>query len=78
VASSARGYSGAEIEASIQAAMYAAFSSRSTLTTQSLVQALQATVPLSTTRAEEIEALRDWAGKRAVRASTSDAKLEGP
>jgi len=77
VAASARGYSGAEIEASIQAAMYAAFSSRSTLTTQSLVQALQATVPLSTTRAEEIEALRDWAGKRAVRASTSDAKLEG-
>jgi ATPase family associated with various cellular activities (AAA) len=77
VASTARGYSGAEIEASIQAALYAAFSSRCTLTTQSLVQALQATVPLSTTRAEEIEALRDWAGKRAVRASTADAKLEG-
>jgi hypothetical protein len=76
-ASTARGYSGAEIEASIQAALYAAFSSRRTLTTQSLVEALQATVPLSTTRAEEIEALRNWAGKRAVRASAADAKGEG-
>jgi ATP-dependent 26S proteasome regulatory subunit len=77
VAATARGYSGAEIEASIQAALYAAFSSRRALTTQSLVQALQATVPLSTTRAEEIEALRDWAGKRAVPASGADRKLEG-
>jgi ATP-dependent 26S proteasome regulatory subunit len=77
VAATARGYSGAEIEASIQAALYAAFSSRRALTTQSLVQALQATVPLSTTRAEEIEALRDWAGKRAVPASGGDRKLEG-
>jgi AAA+ superfamily predicted ATPase len=76
-ASAARGYSGAEIEASIQAALYAVFSSRRTLTTQSLVEAMQATVPLSTTRAEEIEALRDWASKRAVRASAADAKGEG-
>jgi ATP-dependent 26S proteasome regulatory subunit len=77
VASTARGYSGAEIEASVQAALYAAFSSKQQLTTQTLVQALKATVPLSTTRAEEIEALRDWAGKRAVPASVADAKGEG-
>jgi ATP-dependent 26S proteasome regulatory subunit len=77
VAATALGYSGAEIEASVQAALYAAFSSKQPLTTQTLVQALKATVPLSTTRAEEIEALRDWARKRAVPASTADAKGEG-
>jgi SpoVK/Ycf46/Vps4 family AAA+-type ATPase len=77
VASTARGYSGAEIEASVQSALYAAFSNKQPLTTQTLVQALKATVPLSTTRAEEIEALRDWAGKRAVPASVPDAKGEG-
>jgi ATP-dependent 26S proteasome regulatory subunit len=77
VASAARGYSGAEIEASVQAALYAAFSSKQPLTTQTLTQALKATVPLSTTRAEEIEALRDWAGKRAVPASLADATHVG-
>jgi ATP-dependent 26S proteasome regulatory subunit len=77
VALTARGYSGAEIEASVQAALYLAFSSKQPLTTQTLVQALKATVPLSTTRAEEIEALKDWAGKRAVPASVGDAKGEG-
>jgi ATP-dependent 26S proteasome regulatory subunit len=77
VASTARGYSGAEIEAAVQAALYAAFSHKQLLTTQTLVQALKATVPLSTTRAEEIAALRGWAGKRAVSASLADAKGEG-
>ena len=42
------------------------------LTTQSLVDALAQTVPLSTTRAEEIKALREWAGTRAVPASARD------
>jgi SpoVK/Ycf46/Vps4 family AAA+-type ATPase len=77
LALTACGYSGAEIEAAVQAALYAAFSSKHPLTTQTLVQALKATVPLSTTRAEEIESLRDWAGKRAVPASVADAKGEG-
>jgi hypothetical protein len=33
-------------------------------------------VPLSTTRAEEIEALREWSGKRAVPASALTARAE--
>jgi hypothetical protein len=33
-------------------------------------------VPLSTTRAEEIDALREWAAKRAVPASVPDARAE--
>ena len=72
-ATAASGYSGAEIDAAIQTAMYAAYSAKKELTTQALLDALKATVPLSTTRAEEIEALRDWARKRAVPASQAEA-----
>ena len=39
-----------------------------------LLEAIRSTVPLSTTRAEEIEALREWAEKRAVPASTPEAR----
>jgi SpoVK/Ycf46/Vps4 family AAA+-type ATPase len=77
VAEAARGYSGAEIDAAVQTAMYAAYSSKQALGTQALVDALKATVPLSTTRAEEIQQLREWAQSRAVAASVPDAKGEG-
>jgi hypothetical protein len=53
--------------------MYAAYSSKKDVTTQTLLDALRATVPLSTTRAEEIVALREWARKRAVPASAGEA-----
>ena len=77
IAAAARGYSGAEIEAAVHTAMYAAYSQKKDVTTQTLLDALKATVPLSTTRAEEIQQLRDWARQRAVPASTGDAKAEG-
>jgi hypothetical protein len=69
IAIAARGYSGAEIDAAVQGALYAAYSEKKELTSQALVSALAQTVPLSTTRAEEIAALRDWARTRAVPAS---------
>ncbi len=72
VAAAAKGYSGAEIDAAVQTGLYAAFSEKKSLTTQSLLDALTQTVPLSTTRAEEIQALREWARTRAVRASALD------
>jgi ATP-dependent 26S proteasome regulatory subunit len=72
VAASAKGYSGAEIDAAVQGALYAAYSEKKSLSTQSLIDALSQTVPLSTTRAEEIAALREWARTRAVAASGSD------
>ena len=71
VAAAAKGYSGAEIDAAVQTALYAAFSRKAQLTTQLLLDALRQTVPLSTTRSEEIVALRDWARTRAVPASAS-------
>jgi hypothetical protein len=73
LAAAASGYSGAEIDAAVQTAMYAAYSSKKDVTTQTLLDALRATVPLSTTRAEEIVALREWARKRAVPASAGEA-----
>jgi len=72
-AAAAKGYSGAEIDAAVQGALYAAYSEKKQLTTQSLIDALGQTVPLSTTRAEEIESLRQWASTRAVPASKRDA-----
>jgi SpoVK/Ycf46/Vps4 family AAA+-type ATPase len=76
VAAAARGYSGAEIEAAVQTALYAAFSTKQAVSTQGLLDALKATVPLSVTRSEEIQDLRAWASQRAVPASLADAKAE--
>ena len=77
-ATAAKGYSGAEIDAAVQTALYAAYSEKKPLTTQSLLDALSQTVPLSTTRAEEITELREWASTRAVPASTRDAAVAHP
>ena len=69
------GFSGAEIEAAIKAAQYSVFSDKRFLDTDAILAELKATVPLSTTRAEEIDELRDWAAKRAVPASLPEAAL---
>jgi len=69
----AKGYSGAEIDAAVQTALYAAYSGKKALNTQALLDALADTVPLSTTRAEEIAAQREWARTRAVPASAGEA-----
>ncbi|MGD0987296.1 MAG: AAA family ATPase [Candidatus Sulfotelmatobacter sp.] len=69
IAEAAKGYSGAEIDAAVQTGLYSAYSEKKQLTTQLLLSALAQTVPLSTTRAEEINGLREWAKSRAVPAS---------
>ena len=74
LASVAQGYSGAEIDAAVQTAMYASFSSKKPVTTEDLIQAIRSTVPLSATRAEEIQALRQWAQQRAVPASLPETQ----
>jgi ATP-dependent 26S proteasome regulatory subunit len=74
IAAAAKGYSGAEIEAAVQTALYAAFASKQPVSTQGLLDALKATVPLSITRSEEIDELRDWARQRAVPASAAESK----
>jgi SpoVK/Ycf46/Vps4 family AAA+-type ATPase len=72
LAAAAQGYSGAEIAAALQNALYGCFASKTPLTTEGVFQALRASVPLSTTRAESVQALREWARTRAVAASVPD------
>ncbi|HSA92707.1 MAG TPA: AAA family ATPase, partial [Terriglobales bacterium] len=68
----ARGFSGAEIEGAVQAAMYASFADKKPLSTETLLETLRTTVPLSRTRAEDIARLRAWAQERAVPASLAE------
>jgi SpoVK/Ycf46/Vps4 family AAA+-type ATPase len=74
LAAAARGYSGAEIEAAVQSAMYAAYAAKSPMTTETVQEELKNTVPLSATRAEDIDQLRAWALQRAVPASATDSE----
>jgi ATP-dependent 26S proteasome regulatory subunit len=66
LAGASDGFSGAEIEQVIAAGLYTAFSQKQQLTTEILLAEIQATRPLSVTRAEEITAIRGWAKSRAV------------
>jgi len=68
LAMASNGFSGAEIEQVIVAGLYSAFSQKQQLTTEILIAEIQATQPLSVTRAEEITEIRNWARNRAVAA----------
>lgn len=66
LAAATNGFSGAEIEQSIVSALYSAFAQKQPLTTEILLAEIRSTQPLSVTRAEDIQAIRDWAKTRAV------------
>jgi SpoVK/Ycf46/Vps4 family AAA+-type ATPase len=68
LASASEDFSGAEIEQAIVAGLYTAFSQKQKLTTEILIGEIRGTQPLSVTRAEDIQAIRDWAKTRAVSA----------
>lgn len=68
------GFTGAEIEAVINEAMFAAFEEDKDLHQAVIETAISETVPLSKTMAPQIEALRNWAQGRARRASAAEAK----
>lgn len=76
IAEAAQGFSGAEIDAAVQSALYAAYSSKQELSTETFLNVLAHTVPLSVTRSEEINELREWAKRRAVPASAANARGE--
>lgn len=71
------GYSGAEIEQAIIAGLYDAFEASRELTTEDIANSLRATVPLSRVMAEQISALRQWAEKRARKASRPRTNNKG-
>lgn len=70
------GFSGAEIEQGIIAAMYDAFAQDREFTQLDIIAAIKATLPLSRTMTEQVTALRDWARQRARPASASVAEYQ--
>ncbi len=69
------GYSGAEIEQVVVAALFTTFNQGAReVTTEDLVKAAKETVPLSVTMREGIQRLRDWAESRARPTSSVEAE----
>ncbi len=68
-AAAAEGFSGAEIEQVVVSALYTAFSDGAPLTTDTILDEISRTVPLSASMRERIAALREWAQGRAVPAN---------
>lgn len=66
LAVASEGFSGAEIEQAIIAALFSAFERKSDLTDAHILQALKESPPLSVTMREKITALRHWASDRCV------------
>lgn len=72
----ADGFSGAEIEQALIAAMYDAFAQEREFTQLDIIAAIKATLPLSRTMTEQVTALRDWARQRARPAASSVAEYQ--
>jgi AAA+ superfamily predicted ATPase len=66
LAAASEGFSGAEIEQAIVSGLYTAFAQKQQLTTDILIAEIRSTQPLSVTRAEEVESIRQWAKTRAA------------
>lgn len=66
------GFSGAEIEQTVIAALYEAFHQNRDIAHVDLVQSIASIVPLSKTMREDIDNLREWAKSRARPASTPE------
>jgi SpoVK/Ycf46/Vps4 family AAA+-type ATPase len=73
LADTSEGFSGAEIEEAVASALFDVFDTHQELTTESILQNLQATFPLSRTMKEEIENIREWAQDRARPAGAAAA-----
>lgn len=70
------GFSGAEIEQVVVAALFEAFSEDRGIALADLEKAIATTVPLSVTQAEQIQAIREWANLRAVAATRQEDRTE--
>lgn len=71
IASATDSFSGAELEALVNDALYTAFDDgERMMTTEDIIVAAAATVPIAKTMSERIEWLRDWAKNRARAASS--------
>lgn len=68
IAKASEGFTGAEIEQAIVSTIYRANVGKQNISTLLLLDEIQKTRPISITRAEEIQSLRNWAQQRAVSA----------
>jgi SpoVK/Ycf46/Vps4 family AAA+-type ATPase len=66
LASASDGFSGAEIEQAVIAALHCAFSEKAELGTRHIMDAISQTAPLSVTMRERVAGLREWAEGRCV------------
>ena len=71
LAKASEGFSGAEIEESVVAGLFSAFSANAPLTTEMMLQEIKNTRPLALTMTEKIGDLRAWAQDRTVMADTA-------
>jgi ATP-dependent 26S proteasome regulatory subunit len=75
LANASIGFSGAEIEQAVIAALFSAFHENAReMVTEDVLKAVEETVPLSVTMAEGVDTLREWADTRARRSSSSEAE----
>lgn len=63
------GFSGAEIEQAVISALYASIHDKQPLTTEAVSRAIGSTIPLSVSRREDVDKLRQWARQRFVSAN---------
>lgn len=71
LAEASDGFSGAEIEEAVVAALFDVFDKKQDLSTDAILTSINSTVPLSKTMKEEIDRLKEWARDRARPASPS-------
>lgn len=69
LAEASDGFTGSEIEQAVVSALYRAFADNGQMTTESIMEGIKSTRPLSVVMAEKIQALRDWASERTVSAN---------
>ena len=67
-------FSGAEIEQTVIAALFAAFAQHREITQDDIIDAIQDTVPLYKQREEDIKRLREWATEK-TRSAANNARL---
>lgn len=66
LAAASEGFSGAEIEQAVSAALHEAFARKEELDTDHILSVLRSSPPLSVTMAEKVARLREWARGRCV------------
>ncbi|WP_196138978.1 AAA family ATPase [Aliikangiella sp. G2MR2-5] len=69
LAEASEGFTGSEIEQAVVSSLYRAYAEKNQMSTQSILDTITQTSPLSVVMAEKIQALRSWAAERTVNAN---------